>query len=61
MAPRVSEEFVTYNDIFEVLLMGLLVNPRVHDLSLFRLKGRDLLLREVWDVPVRSLLLRSML
>lgn len=46
-------ESVTYNDIFEVLLVSLLVDPRVDDLSLFGLKGRNLLLCQVRDVPVR--------
>ena len=55
-APKLSN---TYNDVFEVLMVCLLVNPRIHDLGLLRLQSLDLLLGKVWDVPV-LLLLRVM-
>ena len=47
---------VTYNDVFEVLVVRLLVDPRVHDLGLLRLQGLQLLLGKVLDVPVLVLL-----
>jgi len=51
---------VTYNDFIEVLVVGLAVDPRVDDFRLLWLECLHLLLREVWDVPVRRLVLRGL-
>ena len=46
----------TYNDVLEVLVVRLLVDPRIHDLGLLGLQGLQLLLGKVLDVPVVLLL-----
>lgn len=43
----------TYCDVLEVLLVGLLVDPRVDDLGLLGLERSCLLLSQVGDLPVR--------
>jgi len=40
--------------------VGLAVDPRVDDFRLLWLECLHLLLREVWDVPVRRLVLRGL-
>lgn len=51
-----AELSVTYDDVLEVLVVRLLVDPRIYDLGLLGLQGLQLLLGKVLDVPVVVLL-----
>lgn len=58
--PGLGVENITYHDVFQVLLVSLLVDPRVDNLGLLRLQRCKLLRCQVRDFRMRLPVLRRL-